>query len=354
VVPLVDLTRRHSVYAGEFLSAVERVLGSGTVLMGPELDACEHELALLLGHRHTVGVSSGASALQLALRSVGVSAGDEVIVPAFTAVPTAAAVCALGAIPVLVDVDASTAAIDPARAAEAITRRTRAIVPVHLYGRPVDVAPLAAFGVPVIEDAAQAHGALRAITGAAAVYSFYPTKNLGGIGDGGAVATDDEGLAATVRRLRVHGMTEQYVHVDISQNFRMSEIEAAFIRLQLARLDVDNSRRRAIARRYRQAAPTVRWHDDHPDHVFHLCVARFTTRDQLRAELHTAGIHTAVHYPLAITQQPAYRSLATRPCPDAEAWAAETLSVPCSPELTDEEVETVASALARVPSDRPE
>jgi dTDP-4-amino-4,6-dideoxygalactose transaminase len=354
VVPIVDLTRRHSGYAVEFLSAVERVLGSGTVLMGPELDACEHELALLLGHRHTVCVSSGASALQLALRSVGVSAGDEVIVPAFTAVPTAAAVCALGAIPVLVDVDASTAAIDPARAAEAITRRTRAIVPVHLYGRPVDVAPLAAFGVPIIEDAAQAHGALRSITGAAAVYSFYPTKNLGGIGDGGAVATDDEGLAAAVRRLRVHGMTEQYVHVDISQNFRMSEIEAAFIRLQLARLDVDNSRRRAIARRYRQAAPTLRWHDDHPDHVFHLCVARFTARDRVQAELHTAGIRTAVHYPLAITHQPAYRSLATRPCPDSEAWAAETLSVPCAPELTDEEVETVASALARVPSDRPE
>ena len=158
-------------------------------------------------------------------------------------------------------------------------------MPVHLYGRPVDLAPLVALGIPIIEDAAQAHGALRSIAGAAAVYSFYPTKNLGGIGDGGAVATDDETLANAVRRLRVHGMTEQYVHVDISQNFRMSEIEAAFIRLQLARLDVDNSRRRAIARHYRLAAPNLRWHDDHPDHVFHLCVLRAVERDRMRAEL---------------------------------------------------------------------
>jgi dTDP-4-amino-4,6-dideoxygalactose transaminase len=346
VVPVVDLTRRHSAHARAFLDAVERVLHSGTVLMGAELEACERELALLLGHRHTVCVSSGASALQLALRAVGVSSGDEVIVPAFTAVPTAAAVCALGARPVFVDVDRSTAAIDPEHAADAITTHTRAIVPVHLYGRPVDMAPLMALGIPIIEDAAQAHGALQSIIGAAAVYSFYPTKNLGGIGDGGAVATDDEALAATVRRLRVHGMTEQYVHVDISQNFRMSEIEAAFIRLQLARLGVDNSRRRAIARRYRQAAPQLRWHADHPDHVFHLCVARVTERDRVRAELRAAGIDTAVHYPLAVTQQPAYRSLATRPCPVAEAWATETVTVPCAPELTDDEVEGVASALA--------
>jgi dTDP-3-amino-3,4,6-trideoxy-alpha-D-glucose transaminase len=333
---------------GEFLAAVERVVGSGTVLMGPELDACEHELGLLLGHRHTVCVSSGASALQLALRAIGVSTGDEVIVPAFTAVPTAAAVCALGATPVLVDVDASTAAIDPIDAAAAITSRTRAIVPVHLYGRPIDVQPLVGLGIPIIEDAAQAHGALRSITGAAAAYSFYPTKNVGGIGDGGAVATDDGALAETVRRLRVHGMTEQYVHADISQNFRMSEIEAAFIRLQLARLDVDNSRRRAIARHYRLAAPDLRWHADHPDHVFHLCVLRTVQRDRMRAQLDAAGIQTAVHYPLAITQQPAYRTLATRPCPVAEAWASETLTIPCAPELTDEEVETVASALTTV------
>jgi dTDP-4-amino-4,6-dideoxygalactose transaminase len=300
-----------------------------------------------------VCVSSGAAALQLALRAVGVSNGDEVIVPAFTAVPTAAAVCALGATPVLVDVDASTAAIDPAHAADAITSRTRAIVPVHLYGRPVDLTPLVALGIPIIEDAAQAHGALHSIVGAATVYSFYPTKNLGGIGDGGAVATDDEALAAAVRRLRVHGMSEQYVHVDISQNFRMSEIEAAFIRLQLAGLGTGNSRRRAIARRYRQAAPQLRWHADHPDHVYHLCVARTTERDRVRAELHAAGIGTAVHYPLAITQQPAYRSLATRPCPVAEAWAAEAITLPCAPELTDDEVETVASAIAGVPNDRP-
>ena len=310
MVPVVDLTRRHAAQTSEFLDAVERVLGSGNLLLGAELEACEHELALLLGHRHTVCVSSGASGLQLALRAVGVSTGDEVIVPAFTAVPTAAAVCALGATPVLVDVDASTAGDrpDPRGGCDHEPHSgDRAGAPVRSTAR--RRTPLVGLGIPIIEDAAQAHGALRSITGAAAVYSFYPTKNLGGIGDGGAVATDDGALAETVRRLRVHGMTEQYVHVDISQNFRMSEIEAAFIRLQLARLDVDNSRRRAIARHYRQAAPHLRWHDDHPDHVFHLCVApcgraRSSAcrarggRDPDRGAL-SAGDHAAARLPVA-------------------------------------------------------
>ena len=202
-------------------------------------------------------------------------------------------------------------------------------MPVHLYGRPVDVAPLVALGIPIVEDAAQAHGALRSITGAAAVYSFYPTKNLGGIGDGGAVATDDEALAATVRRLRVHGMTEQYVHVDISQNFRMSEIEAAFIRLQLARLDVDNSRRRAIARRYRQAAPAP-------------ALARRSSRPRVPPVRGAVSPSAIVCAPSSTRpgsrprctirwrsrSSPPTGSLATTPCPDAEAWAAETVTVP--------------------------
>ena len=236
--------------------------------------------------------------------------------PAFTAVPTASAVCAVGARPVPVDVDERTAALDPAAVAAAVTPATAAIVVVHLYGRPADVEPLLALGVPVIEDAAQAHGALRRITGAAAVYSFYPTKNVGGIGDGGAVVTPDADLATTVRRLRAHGMIEQYVHIEISQNHRMSELEAAWLRLQLPapgrRQPAAGGDRRGATARPR---PTLRWHADHPDHVVHQCVLRAADRDAVRAALAARGVATGVHYPLAITQQPAYRHLAAARLP---------------------------------------
>ena len=200
----------------------------------------EHELAAALHGtdvpHEVVAVGSGASALQLVFAALGIGPGDEVIVPAFTAVPTASAVCAVGAMPVPVDVDAATAAIDADATRRAVTPRTRAIVAVHLYGRPAPLAPLLDLGVPVIEDAAQAHGALAGVTGIAAAYSFYPTKNLGGIGDGGAVITNDAALAAAVRRRRAHGVDQQYVHVDVSQNHRMSELEAAWLRLQLPHL----------------------------------------------------------------------------------------------------------------------
>jgi dTDP-4-amino-4,6-dideoxygalactose transaminase len=253
-------------------------------------------------------------------------------------------VCALGAVPVPADVDADTAALDPASAAAALTDRTKAVVPVHLYGRP---APLPDIGVPVLEDAAQAHGALERVTGAAAAYSFYPTKNLGGIGDGGAIVTDDSELAASVRRRRVHGMTEQYVHTDVSQNFRMSELEAAWLRVVLPDLAAGNERRRAIAAAYRAAAPGLWWHADHPRHVHHLCVARSADRDRWRAALAKLDVGTAVHYPLALTQQPAYTAYRRQPCPTAEAWAASCTTLPCFPEMTDDEVATVIAALER-------
>jgi aminotransferase EvaB len=348
VVPVVDLRRRHERFRDAFATAVAGVLDSGTVLLGPELAALERELASAFGAVHAVGVSSGAAALQLCFEALGIGPGDEVIVPALTAVPTASAVCAVGARPVFADVDDSTATLDAAAAAAAVTPRTRAVVPVHLYGRPADVAALAVTGVPVVEDAAQAHGALARPAGVAAIYSFYPTKNVGGIGDGGAVVTDDVALAAAVRRRRAHGMTEQYVHVDISQNHRLSEVEAAWLRLQLPHLRADNERRRAISRHYREAAPDLRWQHDHADHVHHLAVFRTATREATRARLAALGVLTAVHYPLALTQQPAYRGLATAPCPTAEAWAAECVTVPCFPELTDAEVETVSAALGQV------
>jgi dTDP-4-amino-4,6-dideoxygalactose transaminase len=295
---------------------------------------------------HAVVVSSGASALQLALAAVGVTAGDEVIIPAFTAVPTASAVIALGATPIAVDVSPDTAALDPELVHSARTERTRAVVVVHLYGRP---ATLPDTDLPIVEDAAQAHGALRDHSrSAATVYSFYPTKNLGGIGDGGAVITSRSDIARMVRLLRVHGMTERYVHVTTSQNFRMSEIEAAWLRLALGHLKAGNERRRMIVARYRDAAPHLRWPADHPDHVHHLCVVRTAHRDEFRAALSDAGVATAVHYPLAITQQPAYLHLNRADCPEAEAWAAQCVTLPCFPEMTDVEIDTVASSLAAI------
>jgi dTDP-4-amino-4,6-dideoxygalactose transaminase len=346
VVPLVDLTRRAAVHRDQYLAAVDRVLASGIVLLGAETEGFEREFAEWTGYRHTVAVSSGAAALQLALAAMGIESGDEVIVPAFTAVPTASAVCALGAVPVPVDVDDDTAALDLDAAAAAVTSRTRAVVPVHLYGRP---APLPSGGPAVLEDAAQAHGALRPHSASRAVaYSFYPTKNLGGVGDGGAVVTDDDELAEAMRRRRVHGMTTQYVHTVVAQNFRISELEAAWLRINLPALSVGNERRRTIANRYRAAAPHLRWHADHPDHVHHLAVVRVDDRVRFCAALHEAGVATGVHYPLALTQQPAYRRFGRRECPNAERWAAQCVSVPIFPELTEAEVAHVCGVLAAV------
>lgn len=347
MVPVVDLSRRVARFRSPFVAATERVLASGQLLLGDETAAFEAEFAAFSGHRHAIAVSSGAAAIQLALAALRVGRGDEVIVPAFTAVPTAAAVCAVGAVPVLADVDPETAALDPAAAAAACTERTAAIVPVHLYGRP---APLPDLGLPIVEDAAQAHGAVPGPrTSAAVAYSFYPTKNLGGIGDGGAVCTDDDELAFAVRALRVHGMTGPYVHTSVSQNFRMSELEAAFLRIALGAVAADNDRRNAIARHFRAEAPHLRWQGDHPQHVRHLCVFRSSDREQVRRQLAAAGVSSAVHYPLAITDQPGYELIARgASCPEAQAWAAECVTVPCFPELSDDEVAIVATALAEL------
>jgi dTDP-4-amino-4,6-dideoxygalactose transaminase len=339
-IPVVDLTRRAAALEPDLSAAVARVVASGQYLLGPELDALESELAAFTARRHAVGVASGTDALRLTFLALGLGPGDEVLVPAFTAVPTAAAVCAAGATPVFVDVDPDTAGIDPLAAARAVTERTRAVVAVHLYGRPV---PLPDLGIPVVEDAAQAHGALDARSpSVAAAYSFYPTKNLGGVGDGGAVVTDDEELAARVRLLSRHGLTGNYVHTEIATNARMSEIEAAALRVGLRRLDEQNARRRHVAACYRDAAPGLRWQAAHERHVYHLCVARVKARDDFRARL---PFKTALHYPLALTQQPAYARFVRDACPQAEAWAAECLSFPCFPEMTDDEIEAVCRTL---------
>jgi dTDP-4-amino-4,6-dideoxygalactose transaminase len=339
-IAVVDLARHAASLEPALSEAAARVIRSGHYLFGPELTAFEEEFAEFTGRAHCVGVASGTDALRLSLVAMGIRPGDEVLVPAFTAVPTAAAVCAAGATPVFVDVERATATIDPAAAAAAVTDRTRAVIPVHLYGRPSAIPDL---GLPVLEDAAQAAGALDPQSGSvAAAYSFYPTKNLGGICDGGAVVTDDAALAAELRLLRAHGVTDAYVHTRVSTNARLSDLAAAALRVGLARLAADNERRRAIAARYRQAAPGLAWHPDHPRHVYHLCVARVDDRAGFRA---AAPFGTGVHYPLALTQQPAYADFVRGPCPEAEAWAAECVSFPCFPELTDDEVEAVCRAI---------
>lgn len=339
-IPFLDLARRAAALEPDLSDAVDRVVRSGQYLLGPELATFEAEFAEFVGRRHVVGVASGTEALRLVLVALRLEPGDEVIVPAMTAVPTAAAVCAAGGVPVFVDVDPETAGIDGGAAAAAVTDRTRAVIPVHLYGRPVELPDL---GVPIIEDAAQAHGALDPTAPSiATTYSFYPTKNLGGIGDGGAVVTDDDALAAKVRLLRTHGLIDGYVHTEIATNARMSEIESAGLRVGLRALEDGNRRRREIAMRYRHAAPGLRWQAPHPQHVYHLCVARMADRDAFRAR---APFGTALHYQRALTQQPAYQQFVRAPCPEAERWAAECLSLPCFPELTDEEIEAVCRAL---------
>jgi dTDP-3-amino-3,4,6-trideoxy-alpha-D-glucose transaminase len=325
--PVIDLARRTASLQPDLGEAIERVVRSGIYLLGPETEAFEAEFAAFCGRRHAVAVASGTEALRLGLRALGVGPGVEVIVPAFTAVPTAAAVCATGAVPVFVDV-------------AAVTDRTRAVIPVHLYGRP---SALPDIGVPVLEDAAQAHGALDAgAPSLAAAYSFYPTKNLGGIGDGGALVTDDDELAALVRLLRVHGLTNGYQHALVSGNSRMSEVEAAALRVGLRRLPEWNARRQEIARAYRDAAPALRWQKPHDRHVYHLCVARVDDRDGFRSR---SPFGTAVHYARALTQQAAYEQFVRAPCPESESWAGECVSLPCFPEMTDDEVEVVCRAL---------
>jgi dTDP-4-amino-4,6-dideoxygalactose transaminase len=349
VVPLIDLSRRLLANSESFHAVVQEVLTSGNVLLAQQTEIFEESFASFAGTKYGVAVSSGASALQLSLAALGIGEGDEVIVPAMTAVPTASAVCAVGARPVIVDIDDETAAIDFDQVESAMTERTRAVIVVHLYGRPVaNIERLMNLGVKVVEDCAQSHGATRGLTGSVGAYSFYPTKNLGGIGDGGMIVTDDIEIAERVRRLRVHGQSEQYVHIEVSQNHRMSEIEAAWLNIVLSQLEDGNQRRRDIAARYQLANPNIRWQASHLNHVYHLAVALTPNRNDFRQAMLKHGVATGIHYPLALTQQPALQEFVTNACPVAEKWASECVSLPCFPELTDDEVDDVCAALVEI------
>ena len=347
-VAFADLARGVAAQRTEIDAALARVVASGRFVLGTEGRAFEAEFATWLGARETVGVANGTDAIELALRALGVGPGDEVVTQANTCVPTAAAIARTGAEPVLCDVHPDSATLDVDSMARAIGPRTRALVPVHLYGQCSDV-PLE-LGLPVVEDCAQAHGATlhgrtAGTIGALGAFSFYPTKNLAALGDGGAVATDDPELAERLRRLRFYREADGVRGV----NSRLDELQAAVLRARLERLDVATARRRAIAAHYDAALadgpvrPLARPAGREP--VFHLYVVRTRDRDALRARLEDAGVGTLVHYDAPVHGHPAYRDAARFALPAAEALAREVLSLPLYPELTDAEVEAVAEAV---------
>ena len=358
-VPFVDFRTQVSVLRPELDAALARVLESGFFILGPEGEAFESELAAAFGAKDAVGVANGTEAIQLALEAIGVGAGDEVITSPMTAAFTGLAVLRAGARPLFADVDPLTLNVSPDAVARALTPRTKAILPVHLYGHPCDLDPILeigrARGIPVIEDACQAHGAryrgktVGAISGLGAV-SFYPTKNLGAFGDAGAVLVDDPQTAARLRQLRNGGQTDRYHHATPGINSRLDEMQAAILRVKLRHLDRANQRRRELAKRYHAAlAGVVELPQEQPyaQTVHHLFVIRHAKRDALQAALEQRGIGTLIHYPIPLHLQPAFGSLRGKPgdFPVTEAAAERILSLPMYPELTDGQVALVCEAV---------
>ncbi|MGY1703689.1 DegT/DnrJ/EryC1/StrS family aminotransferase [Geodermatophilus sp. SYSU D00697] len=361
-VPFLDLRAAHAELQADLDDAALRVLRSDRVLLGPELAAFEQRWADHVGAAHAVGVGSGLDALTLGLRALGVGPGDEVLVPSHTFVATWLAVVHAGAQPVPVDVSPVTGAWEADAVEAAVGGRTRALLPVHLYGHPVDLDPLLAVaarhGLAVLDDAAQAHGAryrgrhVGALTSATA-WSFYPGKNLGALGDGGAVTTPDPEVARRLRSLRNYGSTEKYVHDEVGWNSRLDELQAALLSVKLRRLEEFNARRAEVARRYAEGLAgldlvlpsTAAWASP----VWHLYVVRTPERDALRAALAGAGIEAGVHYPVPPHRQPAFAGtpLARAALPAADALAREVLSLPMGPHLSEQDQAHVIDAVRR-------
>lgn len=351
-----DVRRANAAYEQAFASGLLATLGSGQLVLGEQVECFEAEFARFCGTRHCVGVGNGLDALTLALRVLDIGPGDEVIVPAFTFVATWFAVSQLGACPVPVDV-LGDGTINPGELRGAITARTRAIVPVHLFGRLADMEAIsaAAKGLPIVEDAAQAHGARRngraaGAFGTLAAFSFYPTKNLGALGDGGAVTCDDEALARRVRALCNYGSRRKYHHEVLGQNSRLDALQARFLSAKLPDLDASNRRRRRIAARYRGAIGNLpglvcpAWGED--DMVWHQFVVQTSARDRLQGALSERGVGTAIHYPVAPFDQPCYAGCYDRHrYPVAVRLARTVLSLPMADYLSDAEVALVAEAV---------
>ncbi len=364
-VPLLDLGAQYSSLKAEIDDAISRVLRASDFILGGELDLFETEFAAFCEAKHCVGVDSGMSALELTLRALDIGPGDEVITAANTFIATALAISNAGAVPVLVEVDPETSNIDPDAVRSVITTKTRAIIPVHLYGRPADMDRIgeiaAQYGLALVEDACQAHGARYkgkrvGSFGNAAAFSFYPGKNLGAYGDGGAVVTGDYALAERVRMMRNYGQAKKYVHVEKGFNRRLDTLQAAILRAKLRHLDEWNSKRRQYARLYAELlseAPVV-LPQQGPDEelVWHLYVVRSLQRDALKAHLESRGVMTGLHYPTPIHLQPAYCDAGYRKgdFPVCERLAHEILSLPMYAELTPETLLRVAEAIMSSPS----
>lgn len=361
-IPFVDLGAQYATIKDAVRAAIDRVLDGGRFVLGEAVTEFEGEMAAYLSVKHAIGVGNGFDALRLALTAVGVTPGSEVILPANTYIATALAVSAIGARPVLVDCTEDTYEINPALIERAMTPRTRAIVPVHLYGQAADMAAITALAeahgrLAVVEDAAQAHGARfgRSLCGAmgqAGCFSFYPSKNLGAYGDGGMVVTDDDEVAERVRRLGNYGQRAKGEHVLRGVNSRLDSVQAAVLSVKLHRLDEWNRLRAAHAARYSEllvghgvVVPAL---DRRAAHVFHLYVVRSGARDALRAHLASGGIETGIHYSTPIHLQPAYRDLGygSGAFPVAERIAGEILSLPMFAELSGAQVDRVADAVA--------
>jgi dTDP-4-amino-4,6-dideoxygalactose transaminase len=343
-------------------AAIRRVLDSGWFVLGPEVEAFEAEFAAASGAAHAVGVNTGTDALMLLLRGLGIGPGDEVITAPLTAAYTALAVMMTGARPVFADIDDSRCTIDPARVEALVTARTRALLPVHLYGQAADMEPLlriaSRHGLAVVEDCAQAHlattgGRPVGSFGAGGAFSFYPTKNLGALGDGGAIVTNDPALAARLKRLRNGGQSDRYHHLEPGVNSRLDEVQAAVLRARLKHLPRWTARRRAIAAFYREhldeAAVRVAPEFD-GGHVYHLFTVRSPQRDRLQVHLREAGIGTLIHYPVPVPRQPALAGERPGECPVAERVCAEILSLPLHQWLSDGDASRVAATVNAWPA----
>jgi dTDP-4-amino-4,6-dideoxygalactose transaminase len=364
-VPLFDLRAQHRPLGREIAAALREVFESARFVMGPNVAAFEREMASYCGVRHAVGVASGTDALMLSLAALGVQPGDEVLVPTFTYTATAAAVCHLGARPVFVDSLPDGFNLDPEDVARRVNGRTKAIIPVHLYGEAAPMAPVLSLarehGLHVIEDVAQAAGgryAGRALgsLGTAGCFSFYPTKNLAGCGDGGMVVTDDDRLADRVRLLRQQADASvsggrKYCHPEVGFNSRLDEVQAAILRVKLPHLDAWNESRRRHARRYCELLQGAGVELPAPgaegSHVYCLYTVRSPDRDRLRAHLRQRGVGTEIYYPLPLHLQDAYRAIGCREgdFPVAERLAREVLSIPVYPEMSEQQVDWVAKGV---------
>jgi dTDP-4-amino-4,6-dideoxygalactose transaminase len=354
--------RFNALVPGEDAAAVDhamrRVVASGWFVLGPEVEAFETEFAAACGAPHSVGVGTGTDAITLTLRALDIGAGDEVITSPLSAAYSALAIMMTGARPIFADIDPDRLTIDPGAAAAAVTSRTRAILPVHLYGQAADMTAIEAVAsrhaLAIVEDACQAHlatcdGRPVGTIGIAGAFSFYPTKNLGALGDGGAVVTRDAALAARIKRLRNGGQTSRYHHQEAGANSRLDELQAAILRARLPYLRGWTERRRAIAARYRRHLSGARFvvppeHDG--GHVYHLFPVLSPNRDALQAHLAGAGVETLIHYPVPIPRQPAVVATVPAHCPVANRVCAEVLSLPLYPSLADDSVRRVIDAAA--------